>query len=74
MTETAGVRELAISELNDVVGGDGYSNLGNVAGGDIMAMAFIVMMDASKSAREDLKSIMDGVRNIDRNKAHFRIR
>jgi hypothetical protein len=29
---------------------------------DIMALAFIVMMEASKSAQEDLKSIMDGVK------------
>jgi len=68
MTET--VRELAISELNDVVGGDGY-NLGD---GDIMALASIVMMETTKSAQEDLKSIMAGVRMTDRNKAHFRIR
>ena len=34
-----------------------------------MAMAFIVMMEASKSAREDLKAIMDGVRKVNKEKA-----
>ena len=30
--------------------------------GDIMALAFIVMKEAAKSAREDLKAIMDDVK------------
>jgi hypothetical protein len=74
LTETDAVRELSISELDDVVGGGSYPNLGNLGDGDIMAIAFIVMMEATKSAQEDLKSIMDGVRNINHNKAHLRIR
>lgn len=39
---------------------------GLVGGGDsdIMAVAFIVMMEAAKSAREDLEAIMDGVKSI----------
>lgn len=36
-------------------------NLGAMADGDIMALAFIVMMEAAKSAREDLKAMMEGV-------------
>ncbi len=39
---------------------------------DIMALAFIVMMEASKSAREDLKAIMDGVKNINKEKEDLR--
>lgn len=42
------------------------------AGGDIMAVAFIVMMEAAKSAREDLKAIMDGVKAINAAKARMR--
>lgn len=38
--------------------------VGDPADGDIMALAFIVMMEASKSAREDLKAIMAGVKAI----------
>jgi hypothetical protein len=34
------------------------------AGGDIEALAFLVLMEASKSAQDDLKSIMDGVKAI----------
>jgi hypothetical protein len=54
-----------------VVSNDGvaYKNLGDLADGDIMAIAFLVMMDATKSAQEDLKSIMDGVKAINSEKA-----
>ena len=37
-------------------------------------VALIVIMEATKSAQEDLKSIMDGGRLINHNKEHFRIR
>lgn len=47
-------------------------NLGSFGDGDILAMAFIVMMEASKSAQEDLKSIMDQVKNINSAKQKFR--
>jgi len=40
--------------------------------GDIMAMAFIVMMEAAKSAREDLKAIMNQVKAINKAKAAMR--
>jgi len=33
-----------------------------------MAIAYLVMMEAAKSAREDLKSIMDGVKAINHEK------
>ena len=33
-------------------------------GGDIEALAFLVLMETSKSAQDDLKSIMDGVNAI----------
>ena len=49
-----------------------YENLGNLADGDVMALAFIVMMEAAKSAREDLKSIMDGVKSINKEKQDSR--
>ena len=37
-------------------------------------VALIVIAEATKSAQEDLKSIIDGVRLINHNKEHFRIR
>lgn len=39
---------------------------------DINALAFLVMMESAKSAREDLKAIMDGVKQINDAKASLR--
>jgi putative addiction module CopG family antidote len=41
-----------------------FAGLGSMDGSDIMAMAFIVMMEATKSAQEDLRTIMAGVKAI----------
>jgi hypothetical protein len=41
-----------------------YRNLGGLADGDITAIVFLVMMEAAKSAQEDLKAIMDGVKKV----------
>ena len=46
-----------------------WAILGSMGGGDIMAMAFLVMMEAAKSAREDLKEIMEEIKAINRAKA-----
>lgn len=50
-------------------------NYGSVLGlgeQDIMALAFLVMMEASKSAQEDLKAIMNEVKNVNKEKEKFR--
>lgn len=52
--------------------GKRYGNLGNLADGDIMALCFIVMMEASKSAQEDLKAVMAGVKEMNKQKAALR--
>lgn len=44
------------------------------AGGDIEALAFIVLIEASKSAREDLKATMAGVKAVNKAKAKQRER
>lgn len=49
-----------------------YANLGTLPDGDIMAICFIVLMEATKSAQEDLKSIMDGVKAINKEKEGLR--
>jgi hypothetical protein len=49
-----------------------YQNLGSLGDADIMAVAFIVMMEATRSAQEDLKSIMDGVKSINHAKSEIR--
>jgi hypothetical protein len=49
-----------------------YTNLGRLEDGDIMAIAFLVLMEASKSAQEDLKAIMAGVKAANNSKAGAR--
>ena len=45
--------------------------LGDMNSADIEAIAFLVLMEAAKSAREDLKSIMDKVKEINEAKARL---
>ena len=45
---------------------------GSGANADIEALAFLVLMEASKSAQDDLKAIMEGVKEINRAKALLR--
>ncbi len=49
-----------------------YGVLGSISDGDIEAICFIVLMEASKSAQEDLKAIMAGVKSINNAKAQQR--
>lgn len=46
--------------------------LGDMNSADIEALVFLVLMEAAKSAQEDLKSIMDRVKAINTGKAHLR--
>lgn len=52
--------------------GTTYRNRGGSNTVDIEAMTFLVMMEAAKSAQEDLRSIMDRVRAINAAKASMR--
>ena len=52
-------------------GGGLFKNPGS-SNDDIMAIAFLVMLEAAKSAREDLKSIIDKVKEINEAKARLR--
>ena len=49
-----------------------YGKLNGLAQTDIQAMNFLVLMQAAKSAQEDLKSIMAGVKAINDQKAALR--
>jgi hypothetical protein len=51
------------TELRATVRANTWSVLGSQGGQDIEALAFLVMMEAAKSAREDLKAAMDAVRH-----------
>jgi Arc/MetJ-type ribon-helix-helix transcriptional regulator len=59
-----------LMEARSVIAGG--IHLGAHDDGDIMANAFSVMMEAAKSAREDLKSIMAGVKAINNAKQAVR--
>jgi hypothetical protein len=50
----------------------GNPSLGHLAGGDVEALAFLVLMEASKSAQQDLKEVMDRVKRINDAKAALR--
>jgi hypothetical protein len=47
-------------------------SLGNLTDNDVAALAYLVLMEAQKSAREDLKAIMDGVKRIEDAKGSLR--
>lgn len=49
-----------------------FGSLGGVGDGDIMAIAFLVMMDAAKSAQEDLKATMAEVKSMNAAKTRQR--
>jgi hypothetical protein len=57
-------QDQALAEANQ-----SYAVLGNMNGADIEALAFLVLMQASKSAQEDLKSIINEVKSINNAKA-----
>jgi hypothetical protein len=44
----------------------------DIENGDIEALAFLVLMQAAKSAQDDLKAIMEGVKEVNRAKAAMR--
>lgn len=49
-----------------------FAILGSMPDGDVEALAFLVLMEASKSAKEDLKAVMAGVKEVAQAKAHLR--
>jgi len=50
-----------------------FSVLGNMNDGDIAALAFLVIMQASKDAENDMKQIMDNVKQTNNAKAQQRV-
>ena len=49
-----------------------FAVLGSMPEGDIEALAFLVMMQAAKSAQEDLKAVMKGVKESNKEKEALR--
>jgi hypothetical protein len=67
------IRSQAFVALSRYVSGTASDlSLHGLQGGDIMDMAFIVMMDAAKSARDDLNAVMEEVKAINAAKQDFR--
>ena len=67
-TDASDVVGAALRRMQDRTGFSG----GAIGDGDIMALAFMAMMEAAKSAQEDLKAIMDGVKAINKAKDAWR--
>ena len=59
------------SEWSWIAGARGKLH-GASGNGDIMGLAFIVLMESAKSAQEDLKAIMAGVKAINKEKQGWR--
>ncbi|MFL6228169.1 MAG: hypothetical protein ACJ741_05265 [Pyrinomonadaceae bacterium] len=64
-------RREAIGRARQAVRPD-FAVLGGLTDGDIEALVFLVLTQAAKSAQEDLKAIMDGVKDIDKEKDAIR--
>lgn len=70
---TAGeVNEKKLTDEDVMTRSKSYGALGNLNGQDIEAIAFLVLMQASKSAQEDLKAIMAKVKSINNQKTQQR--
>jgi len=65
-------REAKLPEVSETVAVNAvrkYAVLGDISNADIEAVAFLVMMQAAKSAQEDLKAIAAGVKQVNDAKA-----
>ncbi len=71
-TTAVEVNEKKLSEADVMTRAKSYGALGNMNTQDIEAIAFLVLMQASKSAQEDLKAIMANVKSINEQKAKLR--
>jgi hypothetical protein len=70
------IRPAAFAALSGYVSGSHTAGLGvgalDSVGGDIDALVFSVMMEAAKSAEDDLKQIMNGIKSATATKQHLR--
>ena len=60
---TADFHSLAVAEVRSR-----FQGAGTLSNGDVEALAFMVMMQATKDAQSDLKNIMDGVQQTNQQK------
>lgn len=70
MASTDQLIKTLLQEMKDTT--TTYALLGTQTDSDIEALCFLVLMQAAKSAQEDLKAIMAQVKAINREKAKLR--
>jgi hypothetical protein len=61
-----------VASFTDADPDPSFAVVRDMADGDIMALAFIVMMEAAKSAQDDLAAIMESVKAINKSKEALR--
>ncbi len=66
------VHEKNMTDADVQIEATNWAVLGNINNGDIEAMCFLVLMQTAKSAQEDLKAIMAGVKSINKQKQQQR--
>lgn len=66
------VNEMRMSDELLMNKANSYGVLGSISGADIEALAFLVLMQAAKSAQEDLKGMMAKVKSINEQKKKLR--
>ncbi len=66
------VHEKFMTDADVKIEATNWAVLGNISNGDIEAMCFLVLMQASKSAQEDLKTVMAKVKSINQQKQQQR--
>lgn len=71
-TTAAEVNEKKLSDADVMTRSKSYGVSGNMSGQAIEAIAFLVLMQAAKSAQEDLKAIMAQVKSINEQKEKLR--
>jgi hypothetical protein len=72
ITEQAPPAPKLLEATQETIAHTQWSVLGDLADADIQALAFLVLMQASKSAQEDLEAIMANVKAINSEKAKLR--
>jgi hypothetical protein len=67
--QEAGKQTFDVATATRAIQGSARANL---AAGDVDILSYLLLMEATRSAKEDLKSIMDSVKSIDAAKARLR--
>ena len=72
ITRAQGDPDKLMASVQETLPTTNFAILGSLPDGDIEALSFLVLMEASKSAQEDLKAIMAPVKSINQAKDQLR--